>query len=371
MKTGYISACLLTMLVLCSSCIQDEPLNPESDILSFSIPSNIAFSEAMINQSANTITVFVKENADLSQVTATVTTNETSVVSPQSNATVDFTKPVIYTVTAEDKVHTRDYTVTLIPMTKDVFTSLMLKFNFDTWTVSSQNYATPHQVLDLVKFNIFSTSNEGVSLYQQLATPALFPTHPIQRNGGFAAEMVTQKGPGNILNIQYIPVIAGCVFTGTMNLLNALKDPLTATQMGQAFFQKPLRMKGLYNYKAGTGDYIGPDGKVKPGVKDSCAIYAVFYKTDDQVKILDGTNIRSHQNVVSLAMMPNRSSTPGNELVPFDIPFLPVNPIEIDFHKYTYKLALIFSSSFWGDRYEGVYGSKLIIDDVEIETEDK
>lgn len=70
-----------------------------------------------------------------------------------------------------------------------------------------------------------------------------------------------------------------------------------------------------------------------------------------------------------MAMLPDRSSTPGEEMIPFEIPFVKKNDIEVDFSKYSYKLALVFSSSFYGDRYEGTPGSKLIVDDVEIVTE--
>ena len=47
-----------------------------------------------------------------------------------------------------------------------------------------------------------------------------------------------------------------------------------------------------------------------------------------------------------------------------------LNDEVIDFSKHEYKLAVVFSSSFWGDRYEGTPGSELIVDDAKIITED-
>lgn len=370
MKNKILILCNVALLTF-NSCIKDEPLCPEAEITSFSIPEKIAFSTPVINQGTNTIEVFVNEDTDLTNITPTLEVNDKSTLSPASGTAQDFTDPVIYTVTAEDGIHTREYTVNIIPMTDDVFTPLMKKFNFNNWqTNSTLNYEYPIQQLDNgTTFNIFSSSNQGVSLYQQFGDPSLYPTHSIELNGGKAAEIITKEGPGSILGLQYIPVIAGSLFTGTMNLLNALANPLTATEMGQPFNQKPVTLKGYYNYKSGSGSYIERDGKVNPSRKDSCAIYAVFYKIDDNLKTLDGTNIMTHKNIVSMAMLPDRSSTPGEEMIPFEIPFVKKNDIEVDFSKYSYKLALVFSSSFYGDRYEGTPGSKLIVDDVEIVTE--
>ena len=104
-------------------------------------------------------------------------------------------------------------------------------------------------------------------------------------------------------------------------------------------------------------------------MKDSCAVYAVFYKIDDTLETLDGTNIHDHPNIISVAMLPDRSSTEGDELVPFDIPFVRQSEEEVDFTRNEYKLAIVLSSSYWGDLYEGTPGSQLIVDDVNIITQ--
>ena len=72
-----------------------------------------------------------------------------------------------------------------------------------------------------------------------------------------------------------------------------------------------------------------------------------------------------------MAMLPDKTSTEGDEFVSFDIPFAQVNDIEVDFDKYTYKLAVVLSSSFWGQRYEGTPGSNLTVDNLEIITENE
>ena len=373
MRLRPVEALLSSLLLALSSCIQDEPLCPEAEITSFTLPEAILFSEQpVINQGRNTIQALVRPGADLSRVAPEITVNDFSSVFPESGEEVDFSEPVTYTVVAQDGIHKREYTVRLISMdNEDVYTSLMLNFDFDYWEENATyHYATPvPQTSTGLTYEVFSTSNQGVALYQQFGTPAEYPTFPLEQGDGYAAKMVTREGPGSILGIMNIPIVAGSLFTGTMNLLNALRDPLTSTQFGRPFNQEPNRFQGKYNYKAGTGTYIGPDGNPKPGMKDSCAVYAVFYKIDDTLETLDGTNIHDHPNIISVAMLPDRSSTEGDELVPFDIPFVRQSEEEVDFTRNEYKLAIVLSSSYWGDRYEGTPGSQLIVDDVKIITQ--
>lgn len=375
MKMRFFILLFSSLLVTLNSCIQDEPLSPEAEITSFTLPEAILFSDQpVINQGRNTIQALVRPGADLTRVAPQITVNDFSTVSPASGEEVDFSEPVTYTVVAQDGIHTRDYTVRLISMDdEDVYTSIMLNFDFDCWEENpTYHYATPvPQTSTGLTYEVFATSNQGVALYQQFDTPEEYPTFPLERDGGYAAEMVTREGPGNILGIMNIPIVAGSLFTGTMNLLNALRDPLTSTQFGRPFNQEPLRFQGMYQYKAGTGDYIGPDGNPMPGVKDSCAVYAVFYKIDDTLETLDGTNIHDHPNIISVAMLPDRSSTEGDELIPFDIPFVRQSDEEVDFSRNEYKLAIVLSSSFWGDRYEGTPGSRLVVDEVKIVTQNE
>ena len=128
-----------------TSCIQDEPLCPEAEIESFTLPSELLFSDPVINQGQNTIQVLLNKKADLTALTPEVTVNEFSTVSPASGETVDFTNPVTYRVTAQDGIHTRDYKVQMIVMNdEDVYTSLMKNFEFSYWEENSSfHYATP------------------------------------------------------------------------------------------------------------------------------------------------------------------------------------------------------------------------------------
>ena len=56
-----------------TSCIQDEPLCPEAEIESFTLPSELLFSDPVINQGQNTIQVLLNKKADLTALAPEVT----------------------------------------------------------------------------------------------------------------------------------------------------------------------------------------------------------------------------------------------------------------------------------------------------------
>lgn len=367
MRTITLYLLFFLILLSCFSCIQDEPLNPEADILTFSLPGDVALSSATFNQ--DRISVVVQRTADLSSLVPSMSITDGATIVPAIGTPCDFTKPVTYTVTAADGIHSRTYTIQAV-------TYSPYAYNFENWARLDANYTyqTPVEYDPKGEQLVFwDSSNKGIAIYQQFSDPSLYPIHSTTQcvSGKLAAEMSTSKGPGSILGIINIPVVAGSLFTGVLNPVYALKDPLLATQFGQPCDEKPLRFRGYYNYRAGTGDYIDPKGKVLPGVKDSCAVYSVFYRVDENTQILDGTNVLTHPNIIAVAMLSDkeRAASAGEGFARFDIPFVYKTTDPVDFEKNQYKLAVIFSSSFYGDRYEGAPGSRLIVDEVEMVTE--
>ncbi|MDR0429863.1 MAG: PCMD domain-containing protein [Tannerellaceae bacterium] len=366
MNSIYRSVLLFCVLFL-TGCIQDEPLSPYADIETFFLPENIALSSASFNQ--GNISIYVKKGADLSAVVPSIIISEGATISPDPSAPQNFNRDVKYVVTAADGKHQREYVIQAISVSP-------YSYDFEYWEALDPNsaYETPVEYdRQGRRTTPWDSSNRGINLYLQYSDPGKYPIHKTTSatGGKFAAEMETMKGPGNVMGIVNVPVAAGSLFTGVMNPLNALKDPLLATQFGQPAHDAPLRLTGKYKYKAGSGDYTDPKGNVLPGVKDSCAIYAVFFRIDSASMMLDGTNILTHPNIVSLAIMPPemRAGSPGNDFVSFDIPFVGKTNHVVDFEKNQYKLAIIFSSSFYGDRYEGAVGSRLVVDEVEIKIE--
>ncbi|MDR1403373.1 MAG: PCMD domain-containing protein [Tannerellaceae bacterium] len=359
-----LSLTLWLSVLLITGCIQDEPLSPYADIDAFSLPDQVALSAASFNQ--GNISIYVKKGADLSSIVPAIRISEGATIAPDPVSPQNFSKEVTYTVTAADGKHQREYVVQAISVSQ-------YKYDFEYWEGLDMygSYETPVEY-DLAgkRTTPWDSSNRGINLYVNFTRPDQYPIHKTtaSTSGQYAAEMVTMKGPGNVIKGIYIPVAAGSLFIGAMNPLYALKDPLLATRFGQPFYNKPLRLSGKYKYRAGAGDYIDPNGQVRPGVRDSCAIYSVFFRVDSASMMLDGTNILTHPNIVSLAMLPPdmRAVSEGTDFVTFDIPFEKRSNQVVDFERNSYKLAIIFTSSFYGDRYEGAVGSRLIVDEIEV-----
>lgn len=96
-------------------------------------------------------------------------------------------------------------------------------------------------------------------------------------------------------------------------------------------------------------------------------IYAIFYETTDDVKMLDGTNKFSHPNLISVARIEDAKET--DEWTQFYLPFnmRPGKTIDRDKLKAgKYNVAIVFSSSIEGDLFNGAVGSTLYIDEVEL-----
>jgi hypothetical protein len=83
-------------------------LSSSKDILSFSFPEQTG--PATIG--TNTVDIEVNWMANLAALTPTITVSPFASISPASGVTLDFTNPVVYTVTAQD-LSTKDYTVTV------------------------------------------------------------------------------------------------------------------------------------------------------------------------------------------------------------------------------------------------------------------
>lgn len=78
---------IITTLWICiglTSCIQDEPLCPEAEIESFTLPSELLFSDPVINQGQNTIQVLLNKKADLTALTPEVTVTVKEIIQVNS-----------------------------------------------------------------------------------------------------------------------------------------------------------------------------------------------------------------------------------------------------------------------------------------------
>lgn len=367
MFNRFILSGLLLSLV---SCIQEELPNPEADILTFSLPKEIAIGESVFNE--GDIAVRVRKDTDLSRLVPIIEITPGAKIEPAADVPQDFSSPVTYTVTAADGLHQRKYIVTAT-------SSALYHFSFEYWESLSGGflYLTPVEYEDGERRTFWDSPNKGVSLYQKdLNTEASrYPVHPTEicKAGQYAAELVTSVGPPRKILGLIIPITAGSLFTGVMSLGSAMTNPLASTRFGQPCMEKPLRFRGYYNYHPGEGDYITTAGVV-PEKRDTCTVQAIFFRVDENLPggMLDGTNNATHPNILAVAQLPDsaRAGSKGDGYLPFDLPFVYRSDEELDFEGKEYKIAIILSSSAKGDLYEGVIGSRLRIDELEIVTEE-
>lgn len=102
-------------MVLCvfSSCEKDEERSSEKQILEFSISAFEANASGVIDEVAKTVTFHVPARTNVTKLTPMVKVSNLATVSPAVGSEVDFSKPVTYTVTAENGT-TQEYVVTVV-----------------------------------------------------------------------------------------------------------------------------------------------------------------------------------------------------------------------------------------------------------------
>ena len=166
------------------------------------------------------------------------------------------------------------------------------------------------------------------------------------------------------------PLAAGNFFIGEFDVSQALKNTLHTTRMGRPFDRKPLKVTGMYKYKAGEVFWRYRDETIEkhPEIKDRAAIYASFYrnrdKSGDEV-ILFGEDCKTNPNIIGYAEMPTVPET--DTWTPFEMTFNYSEDIDYDIlAKQGYSLTVVFTSSTDGAYYEGAPGSTLCIDNVKI-----
>jgi hypothetical protein len=87
-----------------------EPVNSAAEITAFDIPSQYS---SVINSLTDTIIITMPFGTNVTNLTPSIATSIGATVIPNSGISQDFTLPVVYTVTAENGVTNKDWTVIL------------------------------------------------------------------------------------------------------------------------------------------------------------------------------------------------------------------------------------------------------------------
>lgn len=98
----------------------ERELSAENEILSFTILNSPMNLEADIDQENGQINQKLPFGIDLTQIQVALTISENANINPDPETVMDYTNPVLFTVTSENE-EAKEYTVTLLPMSDAVY----------------------------------------------------------------------------------------------------------------------------------------------------------------------------------------------------------------------------------------------------------
>lgn len=369
MKIKSVIAGIMLCLAV-TSCIQNEALNVEAAIDGC---SGSDIQQCLIDPNEFTVQLYASRAADPSKININFNLPAGASIVPVQRFTEDGINtynfkdenPRLFKITSEDGAFSAIYTIRLwqteMPFTYD-FETLSSDNPYHKFTEDNPSSGTIIRRLEL------ASGNPGFELTKMAKAPDGYPT--VQVNGGVDGGKCVKletKDTGSFGSMVKMYIAAGNLFIGSFEVGQALSgNAMKATHFGFPFFYYPLRLEGWYKYKAGPT--FSSKGKPVEGRKDECDIYGVLYETDDNVQFLDGSTSLNSPNIVALAR--NIKELPETDIwKQFNFKFEPQNGKSIDpdkLGKGIYKLAIVFSSSVDGAKFEGAVGSTLYIDKVTI-----
>lgn len=369
MKIKSVIAGIMLCLAV-TSCIQNEALNVEAAIDGC---SGSDIQQCLIDPNEFTVQLYASRAADPSKININFNLPAGASIVPVQRFTEDGINtynfkdenPRLFKVTSEDGAFSAIYTIRLwqteMPFTYD-FETLSSDNPYHKFTEDNPSSGTIIRRLEL------ASGNPGFELTKMAKAPDGYPT--VQVNGGVDGGKCVKletKDTGSFGSMVKMYIAAGNLFIGSFEVGQASSgNAMKATHFGFPFFYYPLRLEGWYKYKAGPT--FSSKGKPVEGRKDECDIYGVLYETDDNVQFLDGSTSLNSPNIVALAR--NIKELPETDIwKQFNFKFEPQNGKSIDpdkLGKGIYKLAIVFSSSVDGAKFEGAVGSTLYIDKVTI-----
>ncbi len=342
------------------SCIQEEALNAEADILQCIVSKDILKSDPLIEN--DRVTLRVRSDIDLTQQAPEFTLTPGAKIVPASGTVRDFTSPQTYQVISEDGVWTKTYRVSYIT------SKLSTSYNFENYRIDNNAFYVFYETDSNNVHNMdWATGNIGFLFTGVAKSPDDYPTIP-SKNGktGDCVQMQT-RSTGSFGAQVKKPIAAGTIYIGSLDLSEIQSNPRKAIKLGFPFEHQPLILKGFYKYQAGPV-YTDME-KTVAGITDTWDAYAIFYETDASTKVLDGTNKFTHPNIISIAQIDTQGKKPTAEWTEFHIPFVMKDGKKVDLEKLKagkYNLSVLFTSSIDGDDFKGAIGSTLYIDDVEV-----
>lgn len=379
-KMRYYSSLLFMFVLLLSSCIQDEPLNQECDIVkawvegeqfaeNFYQPTQMRLEN--ISASEKEIVFTVRSLISLpTKIPVRFELTPGATIEPANGSEQDFTNgPVTYTVTSEDGAWKRQYTVTFKEANLPNY-----KFSFENYETIESNGNYYHEFYEVdqtgTHHNVWASGNPGAILIKYGSMAEEQPTYSLANGYQGRGVCLNTQDAGSLGRMFGKPIAAGNLFLGKFILENVLFEPLKATEFGRPIDRVPIRVTGYYKYRPGR-TFTDKDMQEIPGRVDEADIYAVFYRNkDEQGKdiYLYGDDVLTSPYIVKKAIV--TSLPPADEWSRFEMFFEGGDADEQILLNQGYSMTLVFSSSKNGASFEGAIGSELCIDEVEVSFEE-
>lgn len=389
MTHKYLIGCAAVLAAASlSSCIREEAANAECDITGVdSAWVNQLYDSHIIRStnyfvSNNALMFFKEKDADCSSLAPIFTLTPGATINPANGTVRDFSEPQTYTVTAEDGVWKKDYTVSFIlPLLnyKQDFartelggsTSQYENFLFaqDVTPAASVVPGTNTHTPDIAYLShIWASGNGGYAFTGMAKSPEDYPTFSSAESDGNTYARLETKATGSFGEAVNMRIAAGNLFIGEFREQSAMLYPRRATRFGLQILQgEPRTLQGKYKYTSGP-DFTDETGEIRPEMHDTCDIYAVVYEVDPRDFVpLNGDDVLSSDRIVLMA----RIDDPGEpqEWTHFAEPFKAKNGKTFDpqrLEENGYAITIVITSSRQGAYFRGSVGSVLMVDDIEV-----
>lgn len=352
MLTGVKYQVLFLLFVsVVAACVKEDYWGRSDlkQIRYFTVPQQAG--NTVIREDSLLIRIEVAPTADLKALFPdSVELSSYARISPAVRQVQDFSKPVQYTVTAENGT-TAVYTVYV---TKGSVTPQLDNAGFDSWyTPAGKNYQEPGTD---EATTIWASGNAGVVTLGQANV------QPVDIQGqDKGAELIT-RDLGSLAGLVGQRIAAGSIFTGKFVL--DVSNPLNSTRFGVPFIGKPKSFTVSYRYAPGL-PYRNGTGQTL-NKQDSCDIYLLLEnRTGSTVKRIATGWFRSGQaqaNFTDITVnLTYGQLPPGSPAYMF-----PANGQFGAAGEDVTHISFIASSSAYGANFEGGTNSTLVINDLRL-----
>jgi hypothetical protein len=341
---------ILFLAIVLTACVKEDHFGRSDlkDIFYFTVPQQAG--NTVILKDSLIIRILVAPTADLTKLYAdSVQLSSYATMDPAVREVQDFSKPVQYTITAENGTKA----VYTVVVKKESATPQLENAGLDDWyTPAGKNYQEPGKD----ESTIWASGNAGVVTLGQANV------RPVTIQGtDLGAELIT-RDLGSLAQLVGQRMAAGSIFTGKFIL--DISNPLNSTKFGVPFIGKPASVTLSYKYLPGT-PYRNGQGQTL-NKTDSCDIYLLLEnRNNNQVKRVatgwfrDGKQQDQMKDItLNLTYGPLPSGSP--------LYMFPANGLFGTANDEVTHITLVAASSAYGALFEGGTNSNLVINDVRL-----